>query len=120
MATVQDETIWASDVKREAVAQGLIGEDGAIEVAAGGFSIEPFVRVGDTLVTWADAQIAQTLQDDYLPIPSVDWTHDALQLRVTGFARGTPESLTVEDRSGIRADLASLRHETQYTRLFRS
>lgn len=71
--------------------QGLIGEDGAIEVAAGGFSIEPFVRVGDALVTWADAKIAQMLQDDYLPIPSVDWTHEALNLRVTGFASGTPK-----------------------------
>ena len=71
--------------------QGLIGEDGAIEVAAGGFSIEPFVRVGDALVTWADAEIAQSLQDDYLPIPSVDWTHEALNLRVTGFASGTPK-----------------------------
>ncbi|WP_435594040.1 discoidin domain-containing protein [Proluteimonas luteida] len=72
--------------------QGLIGEDGAIEVAAGGFSIEPFVRAGDTLVTWADADIAQSLQDDYLPIPNVDWTHEAALLRVTGFARGTPEA----------------------------
>ncbi|WP_081770162.1 discoidin domain-containing protein [Luteimonas huabeiensis] len=72
--------------------QGLIGEDGAIEVAAGGFSIEPFVRTGDTLVTWADAGIAQSLQDGYLPIPSVDWTHEAVALRVTGFARGTPDA----------------------------
>lgn len=72
--------------------QGLIGEDGAIEVAAGGFSIEPFVRAGDALVTWADADIAQSLQDDDLPIPSVDWTHEAVALRVTGFARGTPAS----------------------------
>ncbi|KLJ03022.1 coagulation factor 5/8 type domain-containing protein [Luteimonas sp. FCS-9] len=72
--------------------QGLIGEDGAIEVAAGGFSIEPFIRAGDGLVTWADARITQSLQDGYLPIPSVDWAHDAVSLRVTGFARGTPEA----------------------------
>ena len=71
--------------------QGLINEDGAIEVAAGGFSIEPFVRIGETLVSWADVTVAQSLQDDYLPIPSVDWTHDALALRVTGFAHGTPQ-----------------------------
>ncbi len=75
------------------VQQGLIGEDGAIEVAAGGFSIEPFVRVDDdALISWADVEATQSLQDDYLPIPSVDWRHDALALRVTGFARGTPES----------------------------
>ncbi len=71
--------------------QGLIGEDGAIEVAKGGFSIEPFVQVDDTLLTWADVQARQSLQDDYLPMPSVEWTHAALALKVTGFARGTPE-----------------------------
>src|SRR5690606_15089321 len=49
--------------------QGLIGEDGAVEVARGGFSIEPFVRVDGRLVTWADVQATQSLQDGYLPIP---------------------------------------------------
>ncbi len=65
--------------------QGLIGEDGAVEVAKGGFSIEPFVRVDDTLLTWADVAISQSLQDGYLPIPSVDWTHPDAQLRTTAF-----------------------------------
>src|SRR5690606_23675687 len=71
--------------------QGLIGEDGAVEVARGGFSIEPFVLVGDHLVTWADTAPRQSLQDGYLPIPSVDWRHDDFSLRVTAFAAGTPE-----------------------------
>ncbi len=39
--------------------QGLIGEDGAIEVAKGGFSIEPFVVTDGKLVTWADVQATQ-------------------------------------------------------------
>lgn len=86
-----EQTYWTILGLDGGLQQGLIGEDGAIEVAAGGFSIEPFVRVGDTLVSWADATITQSLQDDYLPIPSVDWSHDAFALRVTGFARGTPE-----------------------------
>lgn len=68
--------------------QGLIGEDGAIEVGKGGFSIEPFVRVEGRLIGWADVQATQSLQDGYLPIPSVDWAHDTVALRVTAFARG--------------------------------
>ena len=71
--------------------QGLVGEDGAVEVARGGFSIEPFVSSGGRLVTWADAAPRQSLQDGYLPIPSVDWRHDDFSLRVTAFAAGTPE-----------------------------
>ena len=42
VAKVGDDTIWASDVKREAVAQGLIGEGEPLEVSS-----EQFHRVLD-------------------------------------------------------------------------
>lgn len=71
--------------------QGLIGEDGAVEVARGGFSIEPFVVSGGKLVTWADVKASQSLQDDYLPIPSVAWEHPDFALAITAFAEGTRE-----------------------------
>ena len=70
--------------------QGLIGEDGAIEVARGGFNIEPFVLVDGALATWADVATTQSLQDGYLPIPSVHWQRDDLALDVTAFAHGEP------------------------------
>jgi hypothetical protein len=68
--------------------QGLIGEDGAIELGRGGISVTPFVLVDGKLTTWADVKLSQSLQDGYLPIPSVDWAHPAFNLRVTAFARG--------------------------------
>ncbi|WP_022971262.1 discoidin domain-containing protein, partial [Xanthomonas maliensis] len=34
--------------------QGLIGEDGAVEVGKGGFSIEPFVVTGGKVLRWAN------------------------------------------------------------------
>ncbi|RZJ42101.1 MAG: peptidylprolyl isomerase [Brevundimonas sp.] len=37
VAKIQDETIWASDVKREAVAQGLVGEGEPLDVSSGLF-----------------------------------------------------------------------------------
>lgn len=70
--------------------QGLIGEDGAVEVARGGFTIEPFVVTDGQLLSWAEVTQAQSLQDGYLPIPSVQWRHRALQLTTTAFADGTP------------------------------
>ena len=70
---------------------GLIGEDGAIELRRGGPSIEPFVIDNGRLVTWADVNISQSLQDGDLPIPSVTWTSDDWTLTVTAFADGTPE-----------------------------
>ncbi|MGH8673848.1 MAG: discoidin domain-containing protein, partial [Burkholderiales bacterium] len=70
-------------------ATGLISEDGAIEVGKGGFSIEPFLVTASGLVTWADIESQQSLQDGYLPIPSVRWRAQALSLDVTAFASGT-------------------------------
>ncbi|WP_157489332.1 discoidin domain-containing protein [Lysobacter sp. Root916] len=78
--------------------QGLIGEDGAIEVGKGGFSIEPFVVSGDRLITWADAQTSQSLQDGYLPIPSVKWAHPEFALDITAFAQGVREDSTLYAR----------------------
>lgn len=77
--------------------QGLIGEDGAVEAGKAGFSIEPFVRVDDTLLTWADVAASQTLQDGYLPIPTVEWTHPDAVLRTTAFAH--------RDSSGVRTSM---------------
>ncbi|RPE81488.1 F5/8 type C domain-containing protein [Vulcaniibacterium tengchongense] len=88
------------------IEQGLIGEDGAVEVGKGGFSIEPFVRIEDggdaRLVTWADAATRQSLQDGYLPIPSVHWQHPDFALDVTAFARGTPQQSQLVARYRLR------------------
>ena len=67
---------------------GLLSEDGALEVARGGFSIEPFVRVDSRVFTWADVDTTQSLRDGYLPIPSVTWRQPRWTLKVTAFASG--------------------------------
>jgi len=82
--------------------QGLVGEDGAVEVGKGGFSIEPFVRSGGKWVSWADVSSEQSLQDNYLPIPSVQWHHDQLDLRVTAFVQGTPQQSQLVARYQLR------------------
>ncbi|UHQ19153.1 discoidin domain-containing protein [Lysobacter sp. KIS68-7] len=77
-------TIVGIDGGRE---QGLLGEDGAVEFARGGFSIAP--RVGGS--NWADMSATQSLQDGYLPIPSVHLSKEGFKLDVTAFAEGTHE-----------------------------
>src|SRR5439155_2820677 len=67
---------------------GLLSEDGALEVAKSGFSIEPFVRDDSRLVTWADVDTTQSLRDGYLPIPSVTRRRARWTLKVTAFAPG--------------------------------
>jgi hypothetical protein len=80
-------TIVGLDGGRE---QGLIGEDGAIEIAKGGISVEPFVQVDGRWVGWSDVQAMQSLQDGYLPIPTVAWKHADFALATTAFAAGKP------------------------------
>lgn len=70
--------------------ESLFSEDGALEARKGGFSVEPFVKTPDELLTWADVEITHSLADDYLPIPSVHWKHAQVELSVTAFATGAP------------------------------
>ena len=62
---------------------GLLGADGAFEPAPGSFSIEPFIWLDGTLVTWADVKTEQSLLDGHLPIPTVTWRHPAFDLEIT-------------------------------------
>ena len=48
----------------------LFSEDGNVESRAGGFSLEPFLRVDGELLTWRDVDISHSLEEDVLPIPT--------------------------------------------------
>ncbi len=71
--------------------EGLLSEDGALEVGQAGFSIEPFVVTGSELLTWANVRTRHALHEDYLPIPTMAWQHQELALQVTAFATGSAE-----------------------------
>ena len=68
--------------------EGLLSEDGALEVGKGGFTIEPFLFVDGSLRGWSRFQVTQRLEQGDLPIPSVTWSRDALSLDTTAFAAG--------------------------------
>ncbi|HEV7785340.1 MAG TPA: coagulation factor 5/8 type domain-containing protein, partial [Thermoanaerobaculia bacterium] len=90
--------------------QALLGEDGALEVGKGAFSIEPFLFVDGELVSWANVETAQTLADDYLPIPTVTWTRGDLSLDVTAFASGPPDRSMLQARYRVRNRGAKAKH----------
>ena len=69
--------------------QGLLSEDGALEIGKARCSIEPFVLMGSKLLTWADAQAGHTLLEGYLPIPTAAWQYQDLALQTTAFATGS-------------------------------
>jgi len=79
-------------------AEGLFNEDGMLESGKGGFSIEPFLAQNGRLVTWNDAKTTQSLEDGYLPIPSVTWQSGDLSLQITAFATGEPGASVLRAR----------------------
>lgn len=70
------------------LSEALVNEAGAIEVDQSCFTIEPFLFAGGKLVTWGDVSLKQSLEKNYLPIPSVEWKAGGLTLTTTAFAAG--------------------------------
>ena len=106
------QTFWtvigAPNDEREA----LINEHGLIELEKGGYSLEPFVRIGGRLNTWADAAASWSLESGSLPIPSVRWLLGGATLETTAFVSTGDDpvlmaryALTNRSRSPIRGEL---------------
>ncbi|HEY5761563.1 MAG TPA: discoidin domain-containing protein [Steroidobacter sp.] len=102
-------TILGVDADSE---ESMLSEDGALEVRKGSFSIEPFIRVKDKWITWADVTIRHSLADNYLPIPSVEWKHSDVTLVTTAYGVGAPGKARTEAVYTVRNPTKSRR---QYT-----
>jgi hypothetical protein len=94
--------------------EGLLNEEGLLEVDKGSFSIEPFLYTDGKLITWNEANLEQELEQGYLPIPSVIWRCDPLALKITAFATGEPGASTLY----IRYQLQNPEAQPQHVRLF--
>jgi len=68
--------------------EALINEEGQVEVNKSSFSLEPFLFTNGSLVTWNNSKNEQTLEEGYLPIPSVTRKTDHLSLTIKAFADG--------------------------------
>ena len=68
--------------------QGLLSEDGAVEIGPRSGSIEPFLLADGRLISWADVAMEHSLAERYLPIPTVVWRRQDLALRVIAYAAG--------------------------------
>ncbi len=82
--------------------EALIDVHGAVEPARLGFRIEPLLRVGDRLLTWADGETEPTLAREVLPIPSVRWRGAGLEVTTTAFAEGQPGRSNLALRYEVR------------------
>jgi hypothetical protein len=97
--------------------EALVSENGMVETGKARFSLEPFLASEGRLVTWADARHTQSLEHDYLPIPSVRREAGALALTVTAFAAGAPGASTLWVRYRVQNLGASSATPTLYVAL---
>jgi hypothetical protein len=113
-AYVREQSYWTILGVDGGLHHGLLSEDGALEIAPQSASIEPFLLDGDRLISWADIGVEHSLQDDYLPIPTVRWRHPQWALDVTAFAVGEPgrahivAHYTVQNRADTHRSVALL------------
>jgi len=108
------QTYWTPVGTGADVTQALLNEEGMVEVDQGTFSIEPLLFADGQLITWADATLVQTLEREYLPIPTSRWQAGEFSLRTTAFATGSSGASTLY----IRYRIANHSETVRAIRLF--
>lgn len=75
--------------------EALLNEDGMVEVDKGLFSIEPMIKIGDSLYNWSNVKSVQSLDPadddgDFSFIPSVTWQCKDLEFITSVTSTGKP------------------------------
>jgi F5/8 type C domain len=91
----EEGTFWTIVGVNNDTKEALMNEDGMVEVDKKHFSIEPFLFTDGKFVTWNDVKKEQSLKDNYLPVPSVIWNYNVLQLEAKAFTNGAPNKNSV-------------------------
>ena len=99
-------TNWTAAGDPDSDYELLVGELGAIEMYKAGPRLEPVLRVGEELLTWADASVETGLHGGHLPLPWVRWTAAEHELMIETCAIGDEAMLryTVTNTGGARSE----------------
>ncbi|MEO8577972.1 MAG: discoidin domain-containing protein, partial [Gemmatimonadales bacterium] len=94
--------------------EALIDEQGSLETGKAQFSLEPFLFANGKLNTWNDAVRSTGSVGDGLPIPTATWRTPTLEMTLTGFASGEPDSSVLYAQYRIRNLTAVAQRATLY------
>jgi hypothetical protein len=95
----REQSEWTPIGRSNGTECALMNGDGMVEVAEGSFSLEPMLRIGQRLFTWADVDSRPVLEERWVPIPSVLW--ETGQWRLTVKAQAAEDG---EVRVGYRLE----------------
>ena len=82
--------------------ESLLSESGVVEPYKDGFSVMPFVQLGEHLISWADVKAEQSLEAGYLPLPRVVWTTDTWSLHIATVSFGAAGASSTAVRYRLR------------------
>ncbi len=93
-------SFWTITGVNNDIKEALINEDGMVEVDKALFSIEPMIKVGDSLFNWSNVQSAQTLgssdnKHDLDFVPTVTWKCSGLKFSTGITATGEANKSSV-------------------------
>jgi hypothetical protein len=111
---MREQSYWTCAGVPNGLTCGLINEEGLVEPDKGCFALEPFLYVGGTLTTWADAKRSVSMEPGGIPIPSAHWRLPECQMSTTAFAAGEGEDAVLL----VRYRLTNLSSGRLNTRLF--
>jgi hypothetical protein len=111
---------WTVTGVNNDVREALISEDGTVEVDKGLFSIEPMLRLGDSLYNWINVKPIQSMGfpeggDEFVFLPSVTWLCGDLKF-VTGVSSGGRAN--EDSRLNIGYSLTNLSDQPQALELY--
>jgi hypothetical protein len=69
----REQSEWTPTGRSNGTQCALMNTDGMVEVAEGSFSLEPMLKVGQRLFTWAQVESRPELEEHWVPVPSVRW-----------------------------------------------
>jgi hypothetical protein len=95
----REQSEWTPIGRSNGTECALMNGDGMVEVGEGSFSLEPMLRVGRRLFTWADVDACPALEERWVPVPSVQW--ETGQWRLTVKAQAAEDG---EVRVGYRLE----------------
>jgi len=86
-------TYWTITGVNNDVKEALINEDGMVEVDKARFSIEPVIKVGDSVYNWSNVSSIQSLgapeeNNDFTFLPTVTWNSGGLKFSASVAASG--------------------------------
>lgn len=92
---LNQQVYWATVGTYKDVEEAILCEDGSFEPHKYGYSVTPFLYlyrkyINFKLMTRGDVKVGHSLEQKYLPIPSVKWDYNGLEMNIKLFTHGNP------------------------------